>query len=131
MASRIDPSVCIDCHVCGWICPEGAVRDDRDVPIQRLRRDMRPRPVVNLDLCNGCAVCTAYCPTDARGIIGEVHHGASYLARPLACVACGECARSCIKQAIVMAPLELQRFDPEEERARLLAELRSDAPKPP
>lgn len=109
---RVDGALCIDCGVCGWICPKTAVVDERGRRVQRLRRDQRPRPVVDVDLCNGCALCLDLCPFDCRALVGRVHAGISYLALPDRCVACGECERICDKRAIICKPLDLRAYDP-------------------
>lgn len=119
----IDAGLCIDCGVCGVVCPVESVHDARGAIVPHLRRTERPRPVVHADLCNGCAVCLAYCPFDCRAVVGPVHHGVSFLADPRACVSCGECARCCIKGAITMDRLDLRGYDPDAERAGLAERL--------
>lgn len=123
----IDASTCVDCGVCGWICPDDAVLDGHGAPVPRLPRPMRPRPNVLEELCNGCGVCLDYCPFDCRDLVGDRHGGFSYLSGPGRCVGCGECSASCIKGAIVMEPFDLRTFDAAAEAARLERLLRKSA----
>ena len=127
---HVDEELCTDCGVCGMICPvEGAVLDAEGREVRRVPRDQRPRPVVELDLCNGCGTCLDFCPFDCRQREGRQYHGTSLLAEPLRCVACGECARHCIKGAIRMAPRSLRDYDPAAERLRLRERLAQDESK--
>ena len=117
----VDGVLCIDCGVCGAVCPLESVFDERGERVPRIPRPLRARPVVDPALCNGCAVCAAYCPFGCRQIVGPLHQGLSYLADPQRCVACGECARACIKGAIHMLAVDLPGYDPADERAALEA----------
>jgi len=108
----VDADLCIDCGVCGHICALGAILNETGAQAARIPRDERPRPVVSIDLCNGCALCVTLCPEDARALAGPRFQGASYLAHPLRCVSCGECLRVCIKHAIRLTRLDVRAFDP-------------------
>ncbi len=116
---RINPLMCIDCGVCGAICPVDAVLDQFGEVVPRIPRDQRPRPVVALDACTGCGSCVAICPFLCRVVIGGPHAGISSLAAPERCVGCGECARMCGKGAISMGPVDVRSYDPEQEADRL------------
>ena len=118
---RIDPVLCVDCGVCGAICPVAAVYDDLGQLVPRVTREARLRPRVDDDACNGCELCIDVCPFGCRAIAGLRYGGIAYLASPLRCVACGECARSCIKGAIVLAPMDLRAYDPDDEAERIEA----------
>jgi MinD superfamily P-loop ATPase len=48
-------SDCMDCGVCEYMCPEGAIFEARN------------QFVIRKDLCNGCGICVPYCP--ARAIV--------------------------------------------------------------
>ena len=115
----IDPVACVECGVCGWICPDDAVLDQHGTLVPRIFRRNRPRPNLVQELCNGCSVCLDYCPFDCRGLIGRRHDGFAWLAHPERCVGCGECAESCIKGAIQMRPFDLREYDAAAEAARL------------
>jgi len=115
----IEPALCIDCSVCGIICPEEAVTDERDVRVKRVRRDLRSRPVVNPLLCNGCTLCVEICPFDCLTIVGVPFQGGCYLSVPQACVSCADCERICIKGAIIMRPVNLRELDPAEEARKM------------
>ena len=121
----IDPRLCIECGVCGLICPVEAVLDAQGARAVRLPRSQRPRPVVELEACNGCGLCVDFCPFDCLCIVGPLHRGVALLARPLACVSCAECVRACPKDAVAMAPLDLRKLDPAVARARIGEVLRA------
>ena len=124
----IDPHTCIDCGVCGVLCPVEAVTDDHGQRVNRLPRFERPRPVVDIDLCNGCNSCVDICPFECRAVIGQPPYaGISYLQSPLACVSCGECARACLKGAIVMRRIDFRAYRPTEETERLEIHLEESA----
>lgn len=115
----IDARLCIDCGVCGWICPLDAVLDASGAVVPHLPRDQRPRPVVDPDGCNGCRMCIDVCPTDALSLVGPIFRGVALLSQPLACVACGDCATVCIKRAIEMGPVDLRSYAADAHAARL------------
>lgn len=46
---------CMDCGVCEFMCPEGAIFE------------AKRQFVIRKDLCNDCAACVPYCP--ARAIV--------------------------------------------------------------
>ena len=123
-AHIVDEALCIDCGVCGHICARSAVRDENGTMATRIPRDERPRPVVDTDLCNGCALCVAFCPADARAVNGPHFQGASYLAKPQQCLACGECGRICLKHAIQHVRVDIRRYDAQAEAARLAETLK-------
>ena len=115
----IDEELCIDCSVCGIICPVAAVVDDHGRVVQRIVRNLRPRPVLRADLCNACGLCVDICPFGCRMIVGVLFDGVTSLAHPERCVSCGECAYICIKDAITMEAIDLRNFDPIVEARRL------------
>ena len=115
----IDERLCIDCGVCGWICPLPAVLDAAGQVVPHLPRDERPRPLIDHELCNGCRMCVDICSVDALKIIGPIFRGVVVLSQPLACVTCGDCATICIKGAVEMGRLDLRVYDAAEQRLRL------------
>lgn len=117
---QIDAEACIDCGVCGMVCPVAAVRDAEGRVVARVPRDRRPRPVVDLDLCNGCGHCVEHCPFQARAVAGAPFYGGSYVAQPHRCVCCGECGHICIKGAITRRTVDVRAWDPAAEVARIL-----------
>jgi len=115
----VGAATCIDCGVCGMICPVEAVLDADGRRVPHVPRDRRPRPVVDLDVCNGCGHCVEHCPFQARAVVGRPFYGASCVVEPHRCVACGECTRICIKGAVTLRPLDVRGWDPDEEAARI------------
>lgn len=100
----IEPRLCIDCGVCGLICPVEAVVSQAGERVRRVPRDRREHPGFDADVCNGCGLCVDFCPFDCLEVDGPLHRSLARLARPLACVSCGECVFVCLKGAVVMAP---------------------------
>lgn len=98
----VDPALCVDCGVCGMICPREAVLDEHGAPAPRVGRQARPRPVLAPELCDGCGVCVDFCPFDCRTLVGRRFRGLPLVSHPERCVGCSECADACIKGAIVM-----------------------------
>jgi ferredoxin len=52
---KLDPTCCIACHACARVCPEGAIRFDKEVPAYRLRHRA----------CTGCGLCVDVCERQA------------------------------------------------------------------
>ncbi|HVP04179.1 MAG TPA: 4Fe-4S binding protein [Dehalococcoidia bacterium] len=50
-------SDCMDCGVCEFMCPEGAIFEAKN------------QFVIRKDACNGCGICVPYCP--ARAIVAR------------------------------------------------------------
>lgn len=50
-------SDCMDCGVCEFMCPEGAIFE------------AKRQFVIRKDRCNGCGICVPYCP--ARAIVAR------------------------------------------------------------
>ncbi len=115
----IDEVFCIDCGVCGWICPIEAVVDAHGVLVPRLPRQERPHPRIDTTLCNGCGLCTEICPFDCLRVVGPAYQGLVMLHGPERCVSCGECETICIKGAVRMKPVELRGYDVDRRREEL------------
>lgn len=115
----IDPSGCIDCGVCGHICPIDAVEDQFGRIAERIPRVLRLRPVVDHNACNGCGMCVDFCPFGCLRVIGGPNTGISVLTKPLACVSCSECSDICLKRAIAMKPISLIEIDPDQAQERV------------
>lgn len=99
----INIDICIECGLCGMICPEKAVLDPSGNICQRIPRQDRPVPIVDRDMCNACETCVMACPSKCRGVTGKrSFQGISKLKFPGLCTHCGECQRFCIKEAVVL-----------------------------
>jgi ferredoxin len=100
---RIDPAACIECGVCGMVCPiAGAVLDANRRPAEHVPRPERPRPRVWVDACNGCGACVDRCPFGVLEVMGPRYSGWAVVRQPDACVSCGECERACSKGALLV-----------------------------
>ena len=75
--------VCDQCGECADNCPEDAIQLQDGVFL------------VDQDACTGCMICIAVCPHDVmfEQKLSDV---------PVKCVLCGECARTCPRDAIVL-----------------------------
>ena len=50
-APKIDVSKCVQCNLCHFFCPEGAIKIGEE-----------GYPEVDLDYCKGCGICAKECP---------------------------------------------------------------------
>ena len=75
--------LCDQCGVCADNCPEDAIQLENGVFI------------VNENICTGCLLCVEVCPHD---VMFEQPHSAV----PVKCTLCGECARTCPRNAITL-----------------------------
>ena len=115
----VEPRLCIDCGVCGAVCPLPAVLDHNGQPAPRILRNQRLRPLIDVDLCNGCGLCVDFCPFDCLDIVGPRFLGVATLAEAHGCVSCRECEVICIKGAIEMGRFDLRAYDPRENAAKV------------
>lgn len=110
----VDPGLCIDCGVCGMICPQEAVLNASGATAERVERHLRPRPVLDPDHCDGCALCVDVCPFECRHLLGRRFRGLPAVVFAERCVGCGECANVCIKGALTLQPVVPQDHFPDE-----------------
>ena len=75
--------VCDQCGECAESCPEDAIQRQNGIF------------VVDEDACTGCMICVEVCPHE---VMFEQKHSNV----PVKCVLCGECARTCPRDAIVL-----------------------------
>ena len=102
--------LCIDCGVCGNVCPVACITDQFDRVVPKKKMVDRPRPVINKDNCTGCEYCIDYCPENvlelrrmgkhepATQLAGRVSH----LVGEKTCIGCALCAEICPHDAIHM-----------------------------
>ena len=97
---------CVECGVCGWACPKGAVTDALGQRVERVPRGDWPRPVIAAANCSACGICVHACAAGALDIAGPRFRGDVHMTARLAdeekCVGCGLCARECPMGAIEM-----------------------------
>lgn len=106
----IDAALCVDCGVCGWICPvPSTVSNPSGAFVPRLPRALRPAPRVDRETCNGCGACVDVCPFGSLAREGDAFRGWVHLAHPETCVRCGLCEDLCIKRAIRSEPSHEER----------------------
>ena len=49
----IDPIGCVDCGLCGYVCPVNAILDDTEQVATKLKPKETPKAKVDSDLCTG------------------------------------------------------------------------------
>ena len=75
--------LCDQCGVCADSCPEEAIQ-----PVDGVYR-------VDTGTCTGCLICVGVCP---HGVMSVQPH----CEVPFKCILCGECARVCPRNAILL-----------------------------
>lgn len=78
-------TVCSQCGECIDICSVAAISRDKNGVVR-----------INKKLCVGCFMCVGFCPELAMVMHGD-------LLEPFKCVACGQCAKICLTQAIFIS----------------------------
>ena len=75
--------LCDQCGVCAEVCPVEAIQLENGVHI------------IDTAECTGCMICVEECPHDVM-----FEH--KNMEVPIKCTLCGECARTCPRNAIVL-----------------------------
>ena len=107
----VDPSLCIDCGICGNVCPKGAVRDSFGAKVPRMKLSKRPKAEVERTFCTGCGFCEEVCPVEAIEM-EKIDFYSVALVDEKRCVGCGLCTTVCAKGAI--SDFEFMKFAQEE-----------------
>lgn len=103
----IDPNTCVQCGICAWSCAEvhgvsRLVRRGDKLLFPVAGAPSQTRPLLLPSSCQHCTnpACMQDCPTSAiaRSTDGEVY------VRQELCTGCGNCARDCPWDNIVLAP---------------------------
>jgi formate hydrogenlyase subunit 6/NADH:ubiquinone oxidoreductase subunit I len=102
----INEKRCVECGVCGRICPAKAITDAQGVVCVAQKRSEWKKPRVDTVLCSACGICVADCTAGALRISqpqfrGDIDVNAE-LSAPQKCVACELCERHCPLGAITM-----------------------------
>ena len=97
---------CVECGVCGWACPKGAIKNAAGRRIERIPRKDWPKPVIEAAKCSACGICAQTCAHGTLDIAQPQFRGdlnvTVWLADEINCVGCGLCARECPMDAIHM-----------------------------
>ncbi|MCL2136323.1 MAG: 4Fe-4S binding protein [Coriobacteriia bacterium] len=56
-----------------------------------------PRPIIDVEECTGCGICTDTCPNDVLDIVQDI----ATVINEDSCTACGDCMEECPMAAII------------------------------
>jgi len=103
---QIDTNLCIECGVCGRICPRIALLDAESDLCAMIKRSEWLKPVVVLKTCIACGICIDACPTGCLAMSERPRHKGvdayPYMKDAKTCIGCELCCRECPMDAIVM-----------------------------
>lgn len=95
----IDPFYCVECGVCGRICPQNAVQDQAGRACSMIKRTEWAKPRAAGKRCVSCNLCAEACPFKCieMQITPESREKRPLpvLVKPQACVACSQCETAC------------------------------------
>lgn len=102
----INPKRCIECGVCGNVCPKGAILNPKGEVAVKTPKPEWKKPVINSELCSACSICVRICGKNCLQISLPKFKGDidvfAYLENEKQCVGCGLCASYCPLHAITM-----------------------------
>jgi ferredoxin len=103
----INEKRCVECGVCGRVCPKAAIQDAAGQICVQVKRSDWPKPVIDGELCSACGICVTDCIPAALSISLPVSRGDirvhAELIYPQKCVGCAICRNHCPLGAISMA----------------------------
>lgn len=101
----IDERRCIECGACGRICARSCVQDDAGRRISMVKKELWPKPVIDISRCYACENCIDACPVHAMDMADSylpLSRNYAVLLDPESCIACGWCLSNCMFDAVHM-----------------------------
>ncbi len=102
----INPKRCVDCGVCGGVCPKASIIDNFGNVCSKVNKNDRLKPIVNAEKCTACSICVDICGFDCLSISLpkfqmdiDVY---AELTNENKCVDCKMCMKACPVSAIKM-----------------------------
>lgn len=97
---------CIECGVCGRICPRGTILDTDGRAAASVPRAQWKKPVFDTPSCSACSICLDICRFKCIDLTRPQYSGDlnvhACLKDPKKCVGCGMCADACPLKVIKM-----------------------------
>jgi len=106
MRHIVNDKRCVNCGVCGRVCPKGAIVDNAGNNCVPIKRTQWPKPTIDTKTCSACSICVNDCTPGALRISlpqfrGDINVYAE-LAKAQKCVGCAVCESHCPLGAINM-----------------------------
>ncbi len=106
----INEKRCIECGVCGNVCPKAAVEDAKGVVLEKVAKANWKKPSINQKRCSACSMCVDICAFDCLAIEYPKFQGDIDVSVELIdekkCVACAMCEGICPLKAIEMKEVQ-------------------------
>ena len=105
----ISPDICIDCGACHAACAFDAILNHQGVISPKLKRNQKPKAIVDEQHCTGCEKCYERCPFDALYMTQVADEQSFYgIVKVIEkkCTGCRECEWACPYDAIFVYQLD-------------------------